>query len=149
VSKWRRQLGKDAAKNIQINAWWYAVSEGLRQTIEAFKARNVSLPDGLMKSVQLRKPTRYSLDAEQLDETRSSAYWKTTVEMFARAGAAYVQDKISAAGGRNDYLVFGADDNRQVDGVVGSPNPSGEDRIVLQGCFDALISEYKNSLNSP
>lgn len=33
-------------------------------------------------------------DAEQLDKLRSSPYWSTTRELFARAGAAYVQDKI-------------------------------------------------------
>jgi len=89
------------------------------------------------------RPSNFFKEAEKLDSTRSSPYWATTRELFARAGAAYVCDKIEAAGGRSDYLVFGADEGRYADHEIGNPNPTGEDRQELAECFDALIAEYR------
>lgn len=88
-------------------------------------------------------PSEFKKEADKLDKTRSSPYWATTVELFARAGAAYVSDKIDAAGGRSDYLVYGADEGRHANNEWGNPNPTGEDRQALAECFDALMAEYR------
>ena len=146
VSKWRGQLGKDAPKAIYGNVWHFAKHESLSQSVQAFANRGLALPDALVGNVSLRKKSDYSKDAEQLDSLRSSAYWNTTRELFARAGAAYVQDKIEELGGRSDYLVYGAGDRRLVGGLDASPNPSGEDRAALRACFDALMDEYRATL---
>lgn len=146
VSKWRGQLGKDAPKAIYGNVWHFAKHESLSQTVQAFANRGLALPDALVGNVSLRKKSDYSKDAEQLDSLRSSAYWNTTRELFARAGAAYVQDKIEELGGRSDYLVYGAGDRRLAGGLDASPNPSGEDRAALRACFDALMDEYRATL---
>lgn len=146
VSKWRGQLGKDASKAIYGNVWHFAKHESLSQTVQAFANRGLPLPDALVGNVSLRKQSGYSKDAEQLDGLRSSAYWNTTRELFARAGAAYVQDKIEELGGRSDYLVYGAGDGRRVEGLNASPNPCGDDRKALRACFDALMDEYRATL---
>ncbi len=146
VSKWRGQLGKDAPKALKGNTWHFAKHEGLSQTIKAHAERGLPLPDELLGHEALRKPSRFAKDAGKLDEHRSAPYWNTTIELFARAGAAYVQDKISELGGRSDYLVYGADDDRRVGDMTASPNPSGEDRQALRACFDALMDEYRATL---
>jgi len=87
--------------------------------------------------------TDFHTQAKQLDKTRSEPYWATTRELFARAGAAYVSDKIEAKGGRSDYLVYGADEERYATHSVGNPNPTGIDRQVLAERFDALIAVYR------
>lgn len=146
VAKWRGQLGKDAPKALQGNAWHFGKHEGLGQTVRAYVERNLPLPEELLGHPDLRKPSRFAKDAEQLDKMRSSPYWNTTRELFARAGAAYVQDKIEELGGRSDYLVYGAGDDRRVGDMTMSPNPSGEDRQALRACFDALMDEYRATL---
>lgn len=98
---------------------------------EMFRGRSNCLPSDFFK------------EAEKLDKTRASAYWATTRELFARAGAAYVSDRIEAAGGRSDYLVFGSDEQRYANNGVGNPNPTGEDRQDLAEYFDALMAEYR------
>lgn len=148
VSKWRGQLGKDAPKALKGNTWHFAKHEGLSQTLKAYAERGLPLPDELLGHEGLRKPSRFAKDAEKLDEHRSSPYWNTTIELFARAGAAYVQDKLSELGGRSDYLVYGADDDRRVGDMSVSPNPSGEDRQALRACFDALMDEYRATLTN-
>ena len=90
-------------------------------------------------------PSEFKKEADKLDKTRSSPYWATTVELFARAGASYVSDKIDAAGGRSDYLVYGADEGRHANNEWGNPNPTGEDRLALAEHFDGLISEFRLS----
>ena len=146
VSKWRGQLSKDAPKAIEGNAWHFGKHEGMAQTLRAFRERSMPVPDELLRHHALQKQTQFSKDAEQLDKGRSAAYWNTTRELFARAGAAYVQDKIEALGGRSDYLVYGANDGRKVGDMTASPNPSGADRIALNECFDALLDEYRATL---
>lgn len=146
VAKWRGQLGKDAPKALQGNAWHFCKHVGLGETVRAYVERNLPLPEELLGHPNLRKPSRFAKDAEQLDKMRSSPYWNTTRELFARAGAAYVQDKIEELGGRSDYLVYGAGDDRRVGDMTMSPNPSGEDRQALRACFDALMDEYRATL---
>jgi len=81
--------------------------------------------------------------AEELDKTRSKPYWATSVELFARAGACYVYDKLAAKDVRSDYLVYGADEHRYDNHPLGNPNTAGEDRRVLAGHFDTLVAEYR------
>lgn len=146
VSKWRGQLGKDAPKALHGNAWHFAKHEALSQTLRAYAQHGVAVPDELLGHHELRKQSRFSKDAEALDKLRSSAYWNTTRELFARAGAAYVQDKLEDLGGRSDYLVYGAGDDRRVGDMAMSPNPSGDDRQAFRACFDALMDEYRATL---
>ena len=146
VSKWRGKLGKDAPKALKGNAWHFAKHESMSQTLKAYVERGLPVPEELLGHEAFRKSSRYAKDASKLDEQRASPYWNTTIELFARAGAAYVQDKIEELGGRSDYLVYGAGDDRRVGGMDVSPNPSGEDRQALRACFDALMDEYRATL---
>ena len=82
-------------------------------------------------------------EAKKLDSHRASAYWATVPELLARAGAAYVHDRLEALGQRSDYLVFGAGAAQYADHPVGNPNPTQEDRAALAPLFDRLLLEYR------
>ncbi|CAM3654047.1 LPD1 domain-containing protein [Bordetella flabilis] len=111
-------------------------------SVKAAKDLGVELP-AAFRGRSNCLPSEFVKEAEKLDKTRSSPYWATTRELFARAGAAYVIDKITEAGGRSDYLVFGSDEARYAEHPVGNPNPTGEDRRDLAAFFDALMAEYR------
>lgn len=143
TSGWRGKLGKDSAKHIEGNIWHWAKHEGLNLTLRTMAERGMPVPDALLAHEGLARDSQYMKDAQQLDKLRSSPYWATRIEMFARAGAAYVQDKLAEQGGRCDYLVYGSEDGRKVAGIGASPNPCGDDRAALNACFDALIDEYR------
>ena len=102
------------------------------------------------RELVLDDKTQFLRDAEKLDEMRSGdEYWATNKEMFARAGASYVHDKLQAKNLRNDYLEYGAQEGRNVgqgdEGFI-SPNPRGEDRIVINAMFDSQISKWREEV---
>lgn len=76
----------------------------------------------------------------------SQGYWASNCEMFARAFACYVMDKLD---NRSDYLVGHAnaiekeviDADGEVDMIYAYP--IGEERKVINECFDELIKELK------
>ncbi|KPY55724.1 LPD1 domain-containing protein [Pseudomonas amygdali] len=90
-----------------------------------------------------RLPTNFAKEADKLDKSKSEPYWATTEEMFARAGAAYVHDRLEEGGTRSDYLVYGADEARYVNHPIGNPNPIGDDRKVIGEHFQRLVAEYR------
>lgn len=97
--------------------------------------------------------TQFFLDAEKLDELGNSKkkYWSTKKEMFARAGASYVHDKLEAKKMRNDYLEYGAQEGRDVgpenEGFI-SPNPRAEDRIVINAMFDSQVAKWREEVKN-
>lgn len=97
------------------------------------------LHNGLLKDVK----SDYLQSAEKLDKTRSKPYWATTLELFARAGAAYVQDKLDAEANRCDYLVYGSEEKTYVDCEHGNPVPMGETRQRINAALDGLVAEYR------
>lgn len=81
--------------------------------------------------------------AKALDEKRSSPYWATDIELFARAGAQYVHYELAERGIRSDYLVYGAETDRYKDHEIGNPNPPEEDRIAFRQHFAAVIDDFR------
>lgn len=139
-------LTKKAKEHLTGNVWHHFRNESLGLSLRQLEERGMEVPAHLAQHHTLRKATQFYKDAKELDKLRSSPYWATDLEMFARAGAAYVQDKIESLGNRSDYLVYGADNNRKVDGIGASPNPCGDDRTALNACFDQLMADYKAAL---
>lgn len=75
-------------------------------------------------------------------------YWQSTVEMFARAFACYVRDKVE---GNSDYLVGHSESavawvaNPRTDELeLIKAIPEGDERATLNRCFDELIVELKD-----
>ncbi len=84
---------------------------------------------------------------DDLHSKTDHGYWQSTEEMFARAFACYVHDKVE---GRSDYLcghsemavsqVFNSRSG-EYESVIAIP--LGEEREVINKCFDELIQELK------
>ena len=74
-------------------------------------------------------------------------YWSTEVELFARAGAAYIHDKLAESKIDNNYLVAGAEEERLFNkaGEIGkfSINPIGKERKQINRVFDFMFQEIK------
>ena len=75
-----------------------------------------------------------SLEQDRNYSRDSMGYWSSNIEMFARAFACYVSDKLAEKGIRSDYLCGHAES---------SIFPSGEERALINQAFDKLITELK------
>src|SRR5471030_67553 len=129
-------------KNIEGNVSWMLGHMAVWATVEAAREIGFELGEGFLGRSRA-VPTEFKKQALALDETRSSPYWATDLEMFARAGAQYIYYELEAKGIRSDYLVYGADEERYVNHPLGNPNPDREDRLMLAEHFSALIGDYR------
>lgn len=92
--------------------------------------------------------TEYYKDAVAIDEGFSRAdkgYWKSSVEMFARAFHTYLLDKMKEEGVRNDYLCGHAEMSPipDKDGKMHYTYPRGEERERINQEFDKVIEVLK------
>ncbi len=93
-------------------------------------------------------PTSFSIEARKMDQARTGDYWSEPHEMAARAFASYVEDKIAAAGGQSDFLVYQAHGGillPMIDGFVARPYPEGKEREAINGAFDRFVKTIKVS----
>jgi hypothetical protein len=95
-------------------------------------------------SEDVKKCTQFYDDAREIDMMRASDYWSLPLEMLARAFAAYVSDRLTAAAHRSDYLVYAAE-NRFYTLFGTKPYPEGGERTFINGRFDALFTEIKTN----
>lgn len=91
--------------------------------------------------------TEFYMNAEKIDQGATkteNGYWKSKVELFARAFACYVKDKLKESGRRNDYLCGHADSVvcETEDGMIAA-YPTGEERKRFFILFDQLFIELK------
>lgn len=133
---------------IRANVGFLVSNMAASATVDVLRDLGVPMPQGFANANV--RDTQFVKDAKKLDEQRSEAYWATTRELFARAGAAYVNDRLESLDVRSDYLVYGADEDRHLGNPLGNPNPSGEDRQRFNGLFDSLLAEYRHCVvNEP
>ena len=104
------------------------------------------------KTLKEEVETQFYKDARHLDADKGGAtYWATKKEMYARAGACYVHDRLLAMSARNDYLVYGAEDGRNVSGNeehICSPNTRGIDRVAANAMFDKQVGRWREQVKS-
>ena len=97
-----------------------------------------------------KEATEYYNNAVLLDSNFSSAgnqkgkYWKSHPEMFARAFASYVHDKL----GESDYLVGQSETcgmymDKDGNSIIVPISPQGKDRERINKAFDVLFAELK------
>ena len=72
-------------------------------------------------------------------------YWKSDVELFARAFQCYLKDKLAEVNITNDYLCGYADCYTMIDskGEYHRAYPYGEERKLINEAFDKLIAKVK------
>lgn len=68
-------------------------------------------------------------------------YYKSDVELFARAYAAYIKDKLAEKGIVDDYLCGHADSFGMTNLGITYVSPQGEERKRINAAFDALFAE--------
>ncbi len=80
----------------------------------------------------------FKRDARERDAGKAKGYWSSEREMWARAFESYIQDKMTAAGGHNSYLVSGSK------GGPGQPYPEGEERKRINAAFDKFFNVVRS-----
>jgi hypothetical protein len=87
----------------------------------------------------------FALEAQKIDGERKSPYWGQPREMAARAFQAWVEDRLSGSGRRNDYLSAKADNKHYIDPIFGpiKPFPEGEERERINRAFDELVEAMR------
>lgn len=111
-------------------AWWTKDQAG--------KERSVTIESGPAMS-------QYMADAMELNASGmggKEGYWSSPHELGARAFGAFVEDKLSAAGRRNDYLSFKSD-NAYYRMLELRPYPEGEERIRINKAFEGLFAALR------
>ena len=75
---------------------------------------------------------------------RQGEYWYQRHEMIARAFEAYVQDGLAARGQISPYLVLGTSQQEMAEEDADlRAYPVGEERLALNGYFDAIFAALR------
>lgn len=132
--EWGHAFDRFAAKALGLHATYATgagsyrmsgIDAGFSRLVDALNWKeDGSQTDYLRASKEMDR--KYSRD--------SMGYWSSNIEMFARAFAVYVQDKLAEKGIRSDYLTGHAES---------SIYPEGEERKRLNKLFDEVIAELK------
>lgn len=86
-----------------------------------------------------------SVKADTIYSKEGKGYWKSTEEMFARAFACYIHDKLPW---RSDYLCGHSESAVFMDysgdkAAIVKAIPQGEEREMLNQCFDKMFEECR------
>lgn len=109
----------------RLEALQLEIGRGIRSLGET-----LALPDN-WQTPGRQRPTELHERCKKLDQERSSPYYATPVEMFARAFEAATVDLLDERGYNNEFLVSGS---------KGSAFPHGHERVNITGKFSNLMS---------
>lgn len=129
--------------------YYIAQSTGKGEIFATDAWNGMSYMHDVMQTIKYKdgERTEYYNNAVQLDKRYSKAgqgYWKSDVELFARAFAAYVHDKLP---GPSDYLVGHSEIKEPI--VVKDEqqwiytSPQGEERRAINQAMDEMIDAIK------
>ncbi len=95
--------------------------------------------------VQTKKViTSYNRESQTIDMGRTNDYWSQPHEMASRAFSAYVEDKITEAGNKSDFLSYGSDNNLPAFRLLNvRPFPEGDERKAINNAFDEFVDVLK------
>lgn len=115
--------------------------------------RNVAIPETLKELIHrlIRNEdgtlTEFYSNSAKIDNEATKAkrgYWKSNVELFARAFACYVQDKLEESDKQNDYLCGHAEAAEYpTEKEIILAYPTGDERKSFFQLFDRLFVELK------
>lgn len=127
--------------------------ESARYTINEIRANLQKIKDqgaGTASRMNLfANKSNYYRDALQLDKGNArNPYWSNSNELFARAGEAFVYDKMT---GTDTYLVSSwvAEDEVKAPAYRGRPYPAGDERARIAGYFDELLKNVEWTPKGP
>lgn len=122
-----------------------AVLDRLRSAMNIYANRLKMLADAQKEVSKTRTiPTKFVMDAKNLDEGRGSDYWTTPHELSARAFQGFVEDKITENNGRSPFLNH-APENAVIETPWGwmRPYPHGDERKAINAKFSDLVDILK------
>lgn len=122
-----------------------AVLDRLRLAMNSYANRLKMLADAQKEVSKTRKiPTKFVMDAKNLDEGRGSDYWTTPHELSARAFQGFVEDKVTENNGRSPFLNH-APENTAIETPWGwmRPYPHGDERKAINAKFSDLVDTLK------
>ncbi len=132
--------------------WGHALDDITKRICQGVPIEMTELIESLKFQTEpsgLKTETNFYQEAKHLDRLYSKCdkgYWSSNEELFARAFACYVKDKLIEKGGRSDYLNGHADSVEVLDsdGIdILSGFPKGREREQINEKFDFLIEQYK------
>lgn len=90
-------------------------------------------------------PSALLHDARLMDQKskKKAQYWSTPAEMFARGFEAYLHDSLALQGGHNDYLVYGVDEDRQIErhrAMLPALYPHGAERSSSRNTIAGILT---------
>ena len=86
------------------------------------------------------EPTAFYLGGKALGGGKTTSYWVRDEELLARAGQAYLEDKMIASGIKNNYLTRATISEKEGD-YLSKAYPQGEERKIFTGYFDRVFAE--------
>ncbi|PGT83261.1 LPD1 domain-containing protein [Bacillus sp. AFS040349] len=119
MEKLEKRLQRDLKKYAQALAWYHEQQTGER-------VEEIPYPSN---------KSQYFQQAIHLDRGKVNKYWSKGVELAARAFEAYIEDKLTSMGRKNDYLVCGTRD--------ASAFPCGEEREAINHKFGELFKQIE------
>lgn len=87
-----------------------------------------------------RESTQFFLGGNALGGGKADSYWVRPAELLARAGQAYLEDKMIAAGIKNNYLTRPTISEKEGD-YLSKAYPQGEERKIFATYFDRVFAE--------
>lgn len=118
-----------------------SVKESFMEDVAAFKKQyNMPLSE---VSCSKRRTDFFSnsIKFDSLFSKEARGYWQSNKELFARAFACYVMDKLPY---KSDYLCGHANSARfSLNGETIRAYPVGAEREAINKCFDKMIAELK------
>ena len=114
----------------------------------------VRKPESLIAAAN--RKSRFTVDAELLDSSKSKKYYSTSKELFARSFESFVFDQMKAMDTPCDYLVHSVEEDKFSDKTkyIGNPYPEGDERKKINIAMSRLmeiVREYASpsSINAP
>jgi predicted RNA methylase len=151
--KGQRQAWIDHANRIKDRMRKGGSSMGLKKAEENIGIRDHYITNAEKADTIARKvvPTDYLKEATKL--SGKGDYWRRPLELLARAGEAFVFDKIQEEGFTSQYLVQGVEPTRYAAGFKGNPYPVGEERKTINADFERVLKalttgEGKHGINT-
>ncbi len=139
----------DALSNFSKEVCGHVITKGDRvqlahyQNSIRFKMENLNKPQKI-NTVFYENSIRFDKAHSKTDH----GYWQSNEEMFARAFACYVKDKVE---GRSDYLcghsdmaVTSVESSKKGEYITIKAFPEGDERKKINQCFDKFFEELKD-----
>ena len=144
-------------ETVNIEAIHQKVTQLIQQFIESNADADWSdeqlvnqLKDDIERAVEYKyrytERTRFYKNAKKIDDKKGGNYWSSGVELFARAGEAWLLDTIAADGGFNPFLQSSKSGEGVATagtGYLGTIYPEGDERQQFRALYQLIFNNVE------